>query len=283
MSQAFQPVLFGIPRQSVIHWLESLRHYGWPGIGKIQKVAIMTEKQTAPAESNGTKSTMAKDVLRAFLLAAGLAGFAWSVYKMPWGKQSAADNVVMVRDWIEEWGAFAWIGFLIVGGAVVTIGFPRIAMAFVGGALFGVAWGTVLGLAVALLAAVPVYAFTRLVGSDLVTRRMGARLQRMDSLLQENAFMVILLIRFCPVGNHFLVNYFAGVAAIPFGAFMLASMIGCFPETFIFALLGGGFVENFNLRLWTSVGLFLCCSLITIWYYRRSLLAARIMRLMRQE
>jgi len=243
----------------------------------------MAERQAAQTGSNERKSTVAKDVLRAFLLAAALAGFVWSVYAMPWGKQSAADNVRMVRDWLEEWGSFGWIGFLVVGGAMVTIGFPRVAMAFVGGALFGVAWGTALGLVVALLAAVPVYAFTRLVGSDLVTRRMGARLQRMDSLLQENAFMVVLLIRFCPVGNHFLVNYFAGVAAIPFGAFMLASTIGCFPETFIFALLGGGFVENFNLRLWTSIGLFLLCSLITIWYYRRSLLAARVMQMMRQE
>ncbi len=245
-------------------------------------MTITTDNHTA-ATAPCKQASVAKDLLRAFLLTALLAGFAWSVYAMPWGRQSAGDNVRMMRDWLGQWGAFSWIGFLVIGGALVTIGFPRIAMAFVGGALFGVAWGTALGLAVALIAAVPIYLFTRWVGRDLVTRRMGARLARMDTLLQENAFMVVLLIRFCPVGNHFLVNYFAGVAAIPFGAFMLASTIGCFPETFIFALLGGGFGEHFNIRLWTSAGLFLLCSVITIWYYRRSVLAARVMRLMQQE
>src|ERR1039458_4611399 len=118
---------------------------------------------------------------------------------------------------------------------------------------------------------------------ELVARRMGRRLQRFDDLLGEHGFMVVLLIRLCPVGNNFLTNYLAGVTAIPLGTFLTASFVGYLPESLIFALLGSGFTDHPHLRLWGGIGLLVAFSLFFLWYFRRSKEGAKILAAMRRE
>jgi uncharacterized membrane protein YdjX (TVP38/TMEM64 family) len=112
---------------------------------------------------------------------------------------------------------------------------------------------------------------------------MGRRLQRFDDLLGQHGFMVVLLIRLCPVGNNFLTNYLAGVTAIPLRTFLAASFIGYLPQSLIFALLGSGFADHPQLRLWGGAALLAAFSLFFLWYFRRSKEGAKILAAMRKE
>jgi uncharacterized membrane protein YdjX (TVP38/TMEM64 family) len=216
-----------------------------------------------------------------------LAGFlilsTWLLTLTPWSRGATFERVVQLQQWLAQWGVWAWLAFAAVGTGLVSIGLPRIILAAVGGAMFGVVLGTLWSTVAAALAILAPFLYSRHLGRELVARRMGRRLQRFDDLLGEHGFMVVLLIRLCPVGNNFLTNYLAGVTAIPLGTFLTASFLGYLPQNLIFALLGSGFTDHPHLRLWGGIGLLVAFSLFFLWYFRRSKEGAKILAAMRGE
>ena len=216
-----------------------------------------------------------------------LAGFlivsTWLLTLTPWSRGAMFDRVAQLQQWLAQWGVWAWLVFAVVGASLVSIGLPRVILAAVGGAMFGVVLGTLWSQVAMTLAILAPFLYSRHLGRELVARRMGRRLQRFDDLLGQHGFMVVLLIRLCPVGNNFLTNYLAGVTAVPLGTFLSASFVGYLPETCIFALLGSGFADHPQLRLWGGAGLLAAFSLIFLWYFRRSREGAKILAAMRGE
>ena len=241
--------------------------------------------ESAPA-SNATKATVPAparsalgDVWRVLLLAGFLVLSTWLLTLTPWSRSATSE----MQQWLSRQGGWAWLAYVAAGIGLVSIGFPRIVLSALGGAMFGVALGTLWSQVAMTLAIIPPFLYSRHLGRELVARRMGRRLQRFDDLLGQHGFMVVLLIRLCPVGNNFLTNYLAGVTAIPLRTFLAASFVGYLPESFIFALLGSGLADHPQLRLWGGAVLFAAFSLFFIWYFRRSKEGAKILAAMRAE
>ena len=246
-------------------------------------------QEPAPA-SGGTKTTAPApprsalgDVARVLLLVGFLVASTWLLTRTPWGRGAMFAKVARLQEWLAQWGVWAWLAFAAVGTGLVSIGFPRIVLAAVGGAMFGVVLGTLWSQVAVTLAILVPFLYSRHLGRELVARRMGRRLQRFDDLLGQHGFMVSLLIRLCPVGNNFLTSYLAGVTAIPLPTFLAASFLGYLPQSFIFALLGSGFADHPHLRVWGGIGLLAAFSLFFIWYFRRSKEGAKILAAMRGE
>ncbi len=241
--------------------------------------------------ANGHAGAARKDATKAsFNLGAAIrilliAGFIvvsfYLLWATPWGRDVAHGRFDEMRAWLDNWGAGTWIVFVLAGTALVSIGFPRIAFAALGGAMFGFLEGAVLAQIASTLSIAPGYYYTRWLGRELVEVRLGSRLQRLDFLLRQHGFMVTLLIRLSPVGNAFLTNCIGGITSISFPVFLAASFLGYVPETLIFALMGSGLHDHFQLRLWTGIILFALFSLYFLWYFNRSPLGAEIMRLLR--
>ena len=223
------------------------------------------------------------DIGRVLMLGAFLIIAAWLLTLTPWGRGATFDRVAQLQQWLAQWGVWAWLAFAVAGTGLVSIGFPRIILAAVGGAMFGVVLGTLWSTVAAALAILAPFLYSRHLGRELVARRMGSRLQRFDELLGQHGFMVVMLIRLCPVGNNFLTNYLAGVSAIPLGTFLAASFVGYLPQSLIFALLGSGFADHPQLRLWGGAVMLAAFSLFFLWYFRRSKEGAKILAAMRGE
>ena len=223
------------------------------------------------------------DVWRVLLLAAFLIVSAWALTLTPWSQGKTSDKVARLQQWLAQWGGWAWLAYAAAGTGLVSIGLPRIVLSAVGGAMFGVVLGTLWSQVAMTAAILAPFLYSRHLGRELVARRMGRRLQRFDDLLGQHGFMVVLLIRLCPVDNNFLTNYLAGVTAIPLGTFLAASFVGYLPQSFIFALLGSGLADHPQLRLWGGAILLAVFSLFFIWYFRRSKEGAKILAAMRTE
>ena len=98
---------------------------------------------------------------------------------------------------------------------------------------------------------------------------LRARVRRIEDFLAANPFSMTLLMRLLPVGNNFATNLAAGVSRVPAGPFLLGSVLGYLPQTFVFTLAGSGFEVGGATRIVIAVAFFVVSGAIGIWLYRR--------------
>ena len=163
--------------------------------------------------------------------------------------------------------------FVAVGGLVTAVAIPRHIVSFLGGYAFGALLGTALAVLATEIGCVIVFFYGRFVGRPLVSERMSekmrARVRRVEDFLASNPFSMTLLIRLLPAGNNFATSLAAGVSRVPAQPFLLGSLVGYLPQTFVFALAGSGIEVGARSRLVIAVVFFVVSGAIGIWLYRR--------------
>ena len=180
---------------------------------------------------------------------------------------------MLSEDWIDHEvrgkGIPGELLYVAVGGLVTAVAVPRHIVSFLGGYAFGLGLGTLLALAATELGCVLVFFYGRFVGRPLVSERLRARVRRVEDVLAANPFSMTLLIRLLPVGNNFATCLAAGVSRVPARPFLLGSLVGYVPQTFVFALAGSGIEMGANFRVALAVLFFVVSGAIGIWLYRR--------------
>jgi uncharacterized membrane protein YdjX (TVP38/TMEM64 family) len=108
----------------------------------------------------------------------------------------------------------------------------------------GFAYGPAKGLLVSCVIGVCAASIAFLLGRTLLrdwARTKLARFPRagaLDRALGKNSFKLVLLLRLSPVIPFSLLNYGLGVSQVPLGSYVLASLIGMLPATWLYAYLG---------------------------------------------
>ena len=179
---------------------------------------------------------------------------------------------LLSEDWIDREvrgkGIPGELLYVAVGGLVTAVAVPRHIVSFLGGYAFGLGLGTALALAATEFGCVLVFFYGRIVGRPLVSARLRARVRRIEDFLASNPFSMTLLIRLLPVGNNFATCLAAGVSRVPARPFLLGSLAGYLPQTFVFALAGSGIEMDARMRLVIAVVFFVVSGAIGIWLYR---------------
>jgi len=190
-----------------------------------------------------------------------------------WAIESGAFGEVLSKDWIDTRVRGQGIGgevlYLCVAGLATAVALPRHVVSFLGGYAFGVALGTLLGLAGTVLGCLLTFFYARVIGRPLVSARLGARVQRIEDFLAAHPFWMTVLIRLLPVGNNFATNLAAGVSRVPALPFFLGSLLGYIPQTLVFALAGSGVDVGGVWRIAIAAALFLVSGVIGAWLYRK--------------
>jgi len=75
---------------------------------------------------------------------------------------------------------------------------------------------------------------------DSLRRRAGPWLQRLQAGFQADAFSYLLFLRLVPLFPFFVVNLVPAFLGVRLRSFVLATLIGIIPATFIFATFGAG-------------------------------------------
>lgn len=238
------------------------------------------ELQPGPAPATSAKLKRG-EVIRIVLIGAFIVASLILLYATPLGHKISFSNMRGIQQWLTQWGAWAWAVFLVLGTVLLSFGFPRMLFSAIAGVMFGVFKGTLLAEVVTTVSAILPFYYTMYLGREIVERRLGGRLQRFNALLAHHGFKVILLIRICPVGYAFLTNCLAGLSAIRFRSYMLASALGFLPMTFFCAWLGEALASHSLAKTLLSGGMLVACSLLFGWYFRRSTLARDVMEVMR--
>ncbi|MEE2637277.1 MAG: VTT domain-containing protein [Acidobacteriota bacterium] len=163
-------------------------------------------------------------------------------------------------------GELTFIGLAVV---LAAVGLPRQVVSFTAGYAFGFSVGLVLALTATVSTCVLTFTYARFLGRALVARRFPDRVRRLDAFLMDKQFVMMLLIRFFPVGSNLATNLAAGVSGVRAAPFVAASAIGYLPQTAVFALLGSGIEVDPVVRTGLSIVLFAVSGVLGLYLYRR--------------
>ena len=116
-------------------------------------------------------------------------------------------------------------------GAIMTIS---------GGWLFGIWIGGSLTIIGATIGASTLFLATRYALREVMVARAGARLQQFEAGFNRHSTNYLLAMRLIPIFPFFLVNLFPALIGVKFRTYVLTTLIGIAPGTFVYAGLGNG-------------------------------------------
>jgi uncharacterized membrane protein YdjX (TVP38/TMEM64 family) len=149
------------------------------------------------------------------------------------------------REWllatVEAEGALAVLAFIAAYAAAVGLSIPGgFVLTLVGGFLFGPLWGTLWAVIGATLGATAIFLVARSAVGDVLRRRAGPFLRRVEEGFRRDAFYYLLSLRLVPLLPFWLVNLVPALFGVTLRSFVVATFLGIIPATAVYAGLGDG-------------------------------------------
>ena len=166
-------------------------------------------------------------------------------------------------------GPLALIGLMVL--AIVVSPIPSGPIAIAAGALYGTVWGGALSIVGALLGALLAFGSARYLGLDAVRRSSSPIWRYLTAPRSQTALMGIVFVsRLVPFISFDLVSYAAGLTALSFWQFGLATLFGIVPICLVLASMGAGLAGHAEIGMTTMV-IVSCVTLLPVilraaWY-----------------
>ena len=180
---------------------------------------------------------------------------------------------VLDQQWVDTWirdrGAAGELLFVLVCSLLGSIGLSRQVVAFLGGYAFGLTWGFTLAMLAVVTACIITFTVSRFLLRSFLLRHFSARIRQVDGFLQENTFMMALLIRLLPLGSNWMVNIAAGVSGVRSVPFFTGSALGYVPQMLIFSLVGSGARVDRFWQVAIAMAMFVIATFLGIYLYRK--------------
>ena len=137
--------------------------------------------------------------------------------------------------------------FVVLYTTVVALSLPlALVLTLSSGFLFGPVIGALLSVSSATLGSTVAFLACRTAFGDTLAKRAGPTVNKLADGFRKDAFSYLFTLRILPIAPLLLINIAAGLARVKVGTFMLASLIGMAPGSFVYAFLGSGLGEVFE-------------------------------------
>ena len=131
------------------------------------------------------------------------------------------------------------LAFVAIYALIVSLSLPvAVVGTLLGGFLFGPVLGTLLVVVAATTGSTAVFLVARTALGESLRRKAGPLYGRVAAGMQENAFEYLLFLRIVPLFPFFLVNILPALFNVGLRTFVLATLVGIIPGTFVYANLG---------------------------------------------
>ncbi len=152
----------------------------------------------------------------------------------------ASGDAGALRDYILSYGAWAPVvsaGLMVLQALLAFL--PSFILAFANGLAFGVFWGGMLSLSSAALAAAISFGIAHALGRAPVEAMIGKRsLGSADKWFVRYGAYAVFIARLIPIVSFDAISYAAGLTRMSFFKFLLATVVGMTPATFVYSYLG---------------------------------------------
>jgi uncharacterized membrane protein YdjX (TVP38/TMEM64 family) len=181
------------------------------------------------------------------LLAAGLAVVLATGLQRYLTFDALRDNRAWLLDLVARHFAVAAVGFVAIYIVVVALSVPGGAvLTIAGGFLFGKWIDTALVLVAATIGATLLFLAARTALAPLLRARAAPWLIKLEAGFRRDAFSYLLVLRLVPLFPFFVVNLVPAFLGVSLRVFMLATLIGIIPGTFVYATVGSGLGSIFD-------------------------------------
>lgn len=173
-----------------------------------------------------------------------------------------------LRTWVDDFGWYApviYVGMYIVRPFVL---FPASVLAMAGGLAFGTWYGMLYTVIGEVIGAVLSFLLARGVGGGLFGGKEDPRFAKLERAMEKRGFTMVLMLRIAPFIPFDLVSYAAGVARVPFRAYLIATIIGTLPGTFAYNFLGASLTSG-SWRDYAIAGLVFAVALSVPFLFKR--------------
>ncbi len=143
-----------------------------------------------------------------------------------------------LRSTVDRAGPAGPVLFVLAYALITLAPLPKAFLSIAGGILYGLAVGSVLVLAGAVLGAVIAFILGRRLGREAVERFTGPRVARVDALLRDRGLLAVISLRLVPVAPFTAINYTAGLSAVRVRDYVLGTVIGVLPGTVSYVAIG---------------------------------------------
>ena len=144
----------------------------------------------------------------------------------------------MLQTAIQSYGSIGLMSVMIIQTIIAPI--PSEAMIMFSGAigikLFDIVIFGGIGL---IIGSVIAFYIARIGGKPIIIKLVGEKwVNRLDKWVEKNGIKAIIVTRLIPVIPFDLISYMAGITSLDFKYYLLATILGSFPRTFILAVIG---------------------------------------------
>lgn len=152
----------------------------------------------------------------------------------------ARGDVAALRDYILSFGAWApVVSTLLMVLQAVAAPLPAFLITFANGLAFGAFWGGLLSVFGASVAAAVSFGLARALGRGPVEALVGGTsLEGADRWFARYGAYAVLAGRLIPILSFDVISFAAGLTRMRFPGFLLATVVGMAPATFVYAYLG---------------------------------------------
>lgn len=167
------------------------------------------------------------------------------VFALGWQEYLTIDalreNSALLERLAEDLGFFAVIAYALLYAVMIIFVPPSgTIMTLTGGFLLGAFLGTTANVVGATIGASALFLATRTAFGDVLEKRAGPAIAKMEKGFQENAFSYMLFLRLVPAFPFFVVNIAPAFLGVPLRTFITTTALGIIPGCFIYTSLGAG-------------------------------------------
>lgn len=204
----------------------------------------MTETTPEPAPA---RKGLARRLLPLGVIALALAAFFASGLHRYFSLDALQDNREALKAFVASNLIVALGLFVAVYAAAVAISFPGASILTIfGGFLFGLWIGTGAVVIGATLGATAIFLAAKFALGDMLRSRAGGFVRRLEEGFRKDAFSYLFMLRLIPAVPFWVLNIVPGLLDVKTRDYVLATLLGILPGTFVYVSIGNGIGAVFD-------------------------------------
>ncbi len=155
--------------------------------------------------------------------------------------EALKENRGVLREWVTAHGVAAGLVYAAVYALAISLSIPGgLILTVAGGFLFGPYWATVYVVVGATIGSTVVFLAARYALADFLRAKAGSALAKMEAGFNEHPKSYLFVLRLIPLFPFWLVNIVPAFLGVSLGNYVIATLFGIMPATFVYSLVGDG-------------------------------------------